>query len=46
MGNLTIEDLMQKGYWQRSKCDLPYKEKYNIPIGVPKYNETLYVRFI
>lgn len=46
MSNLTIDDLLEKGYWQKNKCDLSMKEKSGVPIGVPKYNETLYVRFI
>lgn len=45
-GNMTIHDMIEKEYWQRAKCDLDFKERHKIPIGVPKKNETLYVRFI
>lgn len=44
--NLTINDLIKKNYWKRSRCDMQYKEDNQIPIGHPKFNETLYVRFI
>jgi hypothetical protein len=44
--NLTINDLIKKNYWKKSRCDMQYKEDNQIPIGHPKFNETLYVRFI
>lgn len=44
--DLTIDEMIKKGYWERAKCDIKYKEHCRIPLGVPKYNETLYVRFI
>lgn len=44
--SLTIDDMIKNQYWQRKKCDLQYKEDHNIPFAVPKYIETLYVRFI
>lgn len=44
--NLTIDDLIKKNYWKRSRCDMQYKEDNKIPTGLPRYNETLYVRFI
>ena len=45
-GNLTIDDLIKKSYWQKDKCDLKHKEENGIAIGIPRLNETLYVRFI
>ena len=45
-GNLTIDDLIKKKFWQREKCDLQFKEDNGIAIGIPRLNETLYVRFI
>ena len=45
-GHLTIDNMLDQGFWSRSKCDLNHKEKNHIQIGDPKFNETLYVRFI
>ena len=43
---MTIDDMIKRGLWKRSRCDLKFKEDNQIPSGVPKFNETLYVRFI
>ena len=45
-GNLTIHNIITKGYWDQKKCDLDYKDSKKIIIGDPMTNETLYVRFI
>lgn len=46
MLKLTIEDLLERGIWKQNKADLQFKEEKGIPVNVPTYNETLYIRFI
>jgi len=43
---LTIDDLIQRGIWKQNKADLRFKEEKGIPVNIPSYNETLYIRFI
>jgi len=44
--HLTINDLVERGMWQKSKVDLGFKEAKGIPVNTPVYNETLYIRFV
>lgn len=44
--HLTISDLVQKKIWHKSRVDLGFKEAKGIPLNLPVYNETLYVRFV
>lgn len=46
MLKMSIEDLIQIGIWKQNRADLGYKEEKGIPVNVPMYNETLYIRFI
>lgn len=43
---LTVDDMVTRGHWHRNKVDLKYKEEHGYPINVPRYLETLYIRFI
>ena len=43
---LSIADLVKLKAWKRDRVELKYKEEQGCPINVPKYLETLYVRFV